>query len=485
MSGSSQPRPWDAPAAESSELRGGRVCVVGGGLAGIAAAIRLADRGARVTVVESRPELGGATRSFRRGDLAVDTGQHVYLRCYDQYRGLLARLGTADKTALQERFRVPVLVPGRPVHVMTRSRRAPAPRHLLSTLLRYRPLGPAERLRAIAAAAALGRVDPDDPMEDTRSFGSWLAAHRQSPRAVRRLWDLVTTAALNVPCEHASLALAARVFQAGLLASADGGDIGWPLVSLAELHGIPAAGLLHRLGVTVLTRTPADLIRPDGTGFRITAGGRERTADAVVVAVPHRVASRLVPAEAVPGRERWSRLGSAPIVNVHLRYLGKVMNLPFAAAVESPTQWIFDRTPPGLDGEQYLVVSLSAADGVIGLRSTELIARQRAAIAELFPAAATTPVRDAFVTREPHATFRQEPGTRVFRPSTVTRLPGLALAGAWTDTGWPDTMEGAVLSGQYAADAVAAHLLTPPATLRSLPVAPSPTREARWTGVAR
>ncbi|GAA2390293.1 hydroxysqualene dehydroxylase HpnE [Dactylosporangium salmoneum] len=443
------------------------VCVVGGGLAGITAAVRLADAGIGVTLLERRSELGGATYSFDRDGLVVDTGQHVFLRCYERYRALLDRLGSAALTQMQPHFRVPVLSPGRAPHVLARTRWLPAPAHLLPALAGYSLLGAGERLRAIVAAGALRTVDPDDPRNDGRTFGEWLADRGQGPRAVHRLWDLITIAALNTPAEHASLALAARVFRTGLLDRADAGDIGRPTAPLRDLHGRPAHRLLNRLGVRVATGSRAERIRPDAAGFRIAigdAGARaardELSADAVVLAVPHAAAARLVPDSASAGRDEWHRLGSAPIVNVHLCYDRPVIGLPFAAAVDSPAQWIFDRTPASMSDGQYLVVSVSAADDEIAAPAGRLAATHSAAIARLCPAARSARLLEAFVTREPHATFRQAPGTRALRPGAATRLPGLVLAGAWTDTGWPDTMEGAVRSGHRAADVVLAHLVS-------------------------
>ncbi|MEU6205723.1 hydroxysqualene dehydroxylase HpnE [Micromonospora musae] len=439
----------------------GGVCVVGGGLAGITAAIRLADLGLPVTLLESRAELGGATYSFRRDGLTVDTGQHVFLRCYHAYRDLLERLGTTAGTQLQRRFEVPVLLPGHAPYVLSR-RNLPAPAHLLPALAGYRLLGPAERLAAVRACAALRHVDPDSPGTDRHSFGDWLAAHGQTPRLVRRLWDLITVAALNVPSTQASLALAARVFRTGLLETADAGDIGRPLVPLTELHSVAARRVLDGLGARVRLRSRVRWIHPEPAGFRLGVDGGELAADGVVLAVPHHIAAALVPPAAAPAAAEWNRLGAAPIVNVHLRYGHRVTRLTMAAAVESPAQWIFDRSGPDAGDEQHLVVSLSAADAEIDRPSAELVAAQREALAELLPAARRTPVRDAFVTREPRATFRQTPGTRAYRPAADTRLPGLVLAGAWTDTGWPDTMEGAVRSGETAADILARQLASRP-----------------------
>ncbi|MFY1670992.1 hydroxysqualene dehydroxylase HpnE [Plantactinospora sp. WMMB334] len=434
-----------------------QVCVVGGGLAGIASAVRLLDAGHRVTLVEARPALGGATYSFRRGDLMVDTGQHVFLRCYQQYRELLDRLGSADRAAVQDGFAVPIVRIGVPPHVLASNRRLPAPAHLLPALLGYRPLRVGQRLAAVRAAAALRRIEPDDPAADRVSFGAWLAAHGQDAPTVARLWELICVAALNAPPERASLALAARVFRTGLLDRADAADIGRPTAPLAELHGAPATALLRQRGATVRTGVRVQAISPEGGRFQVSGDGVELTADGVVLAVPHPQAARLVPAQAAPDRARWARLGAAPIVNVHVHYEQRVTELEFAAGLDTPVQWVFDRTPAGGSG-QYLVVSISAAEQVLSVRANELVRTYLAALAELFPAARRARVRDAFVTREPRATFRQEPGSRTARPPARTRTPGLALAGAWTDTGWPDTMEGAVRSGQRAADVVLAHL---------------------------
>jgi hydroxysqualene dehydroxylase len=436
------------------------VCVIGGGLAGIAATIRLADLGLPVTLLESRPELGGATYSFRRGGLTVDTGQHVFLRCYGAYRDLLDRLGTAGHTDIQPRFAVPVLLPGRPPWMLTR-RRLPAPMHLLPALAGYGLLSPGERIAAVWACAALRHVDPDRPASDAQTFGDWLADHGQGSSSIRRLWDLITTAALNLPSAQASLALAARVFRTGLLDASDAGDIGRPRRPLIELHGVAARRLLDRLGARVRTHARVRRIESEPAGFRIALADGEIMADGVVLTVPHQAAASLIPPAIAPRAGDWRRLGSVPIVNVHLRYARRVTGLALAAAVESPAQWIFDRSEPDDDG-QHLVVSLSAADAEIERPTAELVSTQRAALAELFPAARETQVSDAFVTREPRATFRQAAGTRGYRPATATRLPGLVLAGAWTDTGWPDTMEGAVRSGRTAADTLARQLMSRP-----------------------
>lgn len=446
------------------------VAVVGGGLAGITAALRLARTGARVTLLESRAQLGGATYSFARKGMTVDTGQHVFLRCYHAYRWLLAELGTTAHAGLQDRFSVCVRSPERSrPSWLRRTPGLPAPFHLLPGLLGYAVLGPGDRLHAARAAAALRQVDPTDPASDEQDFGSWLAAHGQSDAAVRRLWAPFAVAALNLAPEQASLALAAMTLRTALLDSPTGGDIGIPRVPLAALHAEPAAAELRRQGVRLRTRTRVEQIRPGAGGpggsgeYHLTSTEGELRAHAVVVAVPHPVASRIVPDEAAPQRAEWARLGSSPIVDLHLVYDQPVTESAteggFFAAVDSPVQWVFDRTHAArLSSGQYLVLSLSAADALAALPSREIVQRLLPAVGDLLPRARATQLRDVFVTREPRATFRQAPGTGRLRPPAQTALPGLVLAGAWTATGWPDTMEGAVRSGLQAADVLATQL---------------------------
>jgi hypothetical protein len=300
------------------------------------------------------------------------------------------------------------------------------------------------------------------------------------------------------------MALAATVVKTALLGAKNAADIGMPAVPLGDLHGKAGAELLQRLGAEVrIGAKVAEVTATSGGGLRVRLrerggnaaspafltnenhaaalstdagqeggsedraaplatdagheGGSAIHADGVVLAVPPDVAARLVPADAVaggagPGPDRWRELGASPIVNVHVIYDRRVTWLPFAAAVDSPVQWVFDRTgSSGLPAGQYLAVSLSAADDLVDVPAARLRERFVPALEDLFPAARDARITDFFVTRERRATFRQVPGCAALRPGAATALPGLVIAGAWTDTGWPDTMEGAVRSGLNAA----------------------------------
>lgn len=434
------------------------VVVVGGGLAGLAAATTLVADGTKVTLLEARARLGGATFSFDRDGLTVDNGQHVLLRCYTEYLDFLGTIGVRDKIAIQEKFRIPVVrADGR--HGELYRTGLPAPLHLGAALTRYRLLSLADRARVGLAVAKLRTLNPADPRLDDRSFGSWLGQYGQRKDAIDALWNLVTVAALNTDADDASLALCAMVFRTALLDRADAADIGVPQIPLSELHGDPAAAHLTRNGADVRLRTPARAIRAVGEQYEVDVDGETLTADAVVVAVPSDAVSAVLPDGALAEPGAPAKLGSKPIVNVHARYDRKVTEHSFVAIVGSPVQWVFDRTGISqvADG-QYLAISLSGAGEWIDEPVSKLKEVFLPELARLFPEADPARCTEFFVTRERRATFHQAPGSARWRQKAQTLLPGCVLAGAWTATGWPDTMEGAVRSGNEAARIVKARL---------------------------
>jgi hypothetical protein len=256
------------------------------------------------------------------------------------------------------------------------------------------------------------------------------------------------------------------VFQQGMLHDKSAGDVGYARVPLGEIHDVAARRALERAGVEVRLRLGATAIVPGRAGFRVEAGGvAPLGADAVILAVSHLRASKLLPGGSGVDVARLARLGTSPIVNLHVVYDRSVFDLPFAAGVRTPVQWMFDRTSgSGLAHGQYLAISLSAAEAELDMTVDELRVRFLPALAELLPRAREAQVQSFFVTREHAATFRAAPGARALRPGPRTAIPGLVLAGAWTDTGWPATMEGAVRSGHAAArEALAVGAGTPQA----------------------
>ncbi|MFE9008848.1 hydroxysqualene dehydroxylase HpnE [Streptomyces sp. NPDC007875] len=469
-----------APAARRSPA-GRSALVIGGGLAGTAAALALADAGLRVTLVEGRPRLGGLAFSFHRsspaGELTVDNGQHVHLRCCTAYQWFLDRVGAARLAPLQGRLDIPVLdAQGRSGRRLGRLRRTalPVPLHLSESLATYPHLSLVERAQVGRAALALGRLDPQDPALDAVDFAGWLRRHGQSPRAVEALWDLVGVATLNATAPNVSLGLAAMVFKTGLLSRPDAADIGWARAPLGDLHHTHARRALDAAGVTTELRTRVTAVArtPEGRWSVAMAGrpGDEPPAEAdgadvLVLAVPQREAHALLPDGALKDPGKLLRIGTAPILNLHVIYDRTVLRRPFFAAIGSPVQWVFDRTDasglrdaPGAGDSQYLAVSQSAAYDDIDRPVAELRDRYLPELERLLPVARGAGVRDFFVTRERTATFAPVPGVGLLRPSAPTDAPGLYLAGAWTATGWPATMEGAVRSGLSAARAALSHL---------------------------
>jgi squalene-associated FAD-dependent desaturase len=467
-------------------VTGDQVVVVGGGLAGIAAAIDLADAGLPVTLLESRPWLGGATWSFGRRGLTIDNGQHIFLRCFTEYRDLLDRLDVADRVEIQDRLDLTVLTADGPQHI--RRSGWPAPMHLARMIAGYRPLTRSERLAVVPAISAMWLSDLSS--HGDTSVADWLSRHGQGKRARRQLWDLFLVPVLNSASDQADLGTAASIINAALLSSRDQADLGVTSVPLRDLHGGPAARMLARLGVEIrLGAQVTGITRGPRGGYRVHVGpdtGEHESQPAfgqcepdvlraagVVLAVPAWSAVPLAPPELSPQSGTWRQLEQSPVISLHVTYDTRVTRLPFALSTDTPLRWIIDKTASaGLHTGQYLAASIPAAGEFVDAPAAVLRERFLPVIERLFPAAATAGLEDFFVTRERSATFRPSPGSATLRPDQQTRLPGFALAGAWTKTGWPDSMEGAVRSGHLAADYVLRSLARTEAASVSSPPRP-------------
>ena len=421
--------------------------VCGGGLAGLAAACEASLLGADVVLVERRPFLGGKAYSFVDADTGteVDNGQHVFLGCCTAYIAFLKLIGAYADTTLQPLLNAPVRDRAGRSGALWASR-LPAPLHLGPSFLAYPLLSSMEKANATRALAALGvlRRSRREELDDV-TFAEWLIAHGQTPRAIERFWDLIVLPTCNDRSDRVSAALATFVFQEGFFRTRTGSAIGWSRVGLTRLVDPPARRFLEGRGVRIITGQGVTHATANAVEL---SSGETLPADAVVLALPPERTREVCP-QALP--EAAAR-DSSPIVNVHVWYDRPVMAGLFTAVVDSPAQWVFNRTAmAGAAGPgQHLAVSISGARDEVVRPKAELIGAITMELTHLFPAAAAAIIERTVCVKEPDATFAAAPGQAATRPATRTPVEGVVLAGAWTDTGWPATMEGAVRSGMLA-----------------------------------
>lgn len=457
------------------------VIVVGGGLAGLAASLRLAEAGSRTLLLETRKKLGGRATSFtdvRTGE-TLDNCQHVAMGCCVNYLDLCERLGVADK--LEWTREIHWVEAGGRVSTM-RPGLFPAPGHFTESMLWARFLTFAEKI-AIARAmlAILREPAPARPeggeqaANEARTFGAWLRAHHQSPSAIEKFWAPIIISACNIAVDRADAGLALKVFRDGFLATRHSADIAVAGAPLVELYD-PAEGALARAGGEI--RLGASVDRLDASSVT-TSEGEAIRAERVICAVPPERAAKIIDPALFASDPRFAPLASidhSPILGVHLTFDREVMRLPHATLVARPTQWVFNKSAPARarqspgrkpgpdnpsapsspESAHRLHAVISAADAWMDLTEEQIGVRVLEDIRACFPrafegsnAANLTRVR---AVKEKRATFAATPEVEALRPA-ATGPSGLILAGDFTDIGWPATMEGATRSGYLAAAA--------------------------------
>lgn len=430
--------------------------VVGGGCAGLSAATALAERGARVRLLEARAVLGGRARSWtdpRTGEVE-DNGRHLVMACYESFLRMARRTGGADALRFQPRAEVVLLREGGG-RTAFRPEEMPGRAGLLSGLLRLRGFP----LRAVpGAGAALREAREECAALDGSSAAAWLGRHGQDAAAREALWDPLVLATVNLSPETAPARLVASVLRRALLAGEGGSRIGFADRGLDAAIAGPAEIHLRGRGGEVLRRRKVESIELDGRGRFVAArcrSGERHEAGALVLAVPHREAGALVPPSAAPPTApAWSDLGESPIVSVRLR-LDRPTGAPeMAGLVRSPVHWVFRGRERGAGGPERLALVTSAADGLAGRGRDEIVALAVSEIRRFLPLARGARVVGALVLKERRATPRFTPENLAARPGPGTGSPNLVLAGDWTDTGLPATLEGAALSGERAAAAL-------------------------------
>ena len=413
---------------------GPSVVVVGAGLAGLSATVALARRGVRVHLVERSRLLGGKATSFMVDGVEVDNGQHVVLRCCTEFIDFARELGMEGSLRFQPRFSATVLSRDRPP-ARLRAAALPAPLHLTLGFARYRHLRAPDKLRIARALVAARR-----PLRASMSMAAWLRRHGQNAATRRAFWDPFLVPALNARLDQVSAEDGIFVIRTAFLGRRDAACIGYSSVPLARLAERAAT-----LAESVSLRTPATSLVMRGdtlAGVRLD-GGRTIEADACVLAVPPRRLSAILDDPERFDVHGLDRFTVEPIVDVHLWYDRSPRNIEFAALLDSPVQWVFAKGPG------YLCCSLSAAGALVTRPESELVALCDRELRAVLPELRDATLLHSASTRDPEATFVPAPGLR--RPGSRTRVTNLTLAGAWTDTGWPATMESAVRSGRAAA----------------------------------
>ncbi len=426
----------------------------------MAAALKLAHAGYRVTLLERRPFLGGRAYSFEDPDTGaeIDNGQHILVGACSRLRGFLDAIGApASAFVRQRRLGVTILDPdGRQATLAAAS--LPAPLHMAAAVLRYRHLDFRQRATVARDVRALAHLDSNACADlESIPFGDWLAARGATAASIERFWDPLVRPALNVAASEANVPLTAFFVREALWAGPHGGAVWLPSVGLTRAIGEPGRLALEGAGVVVKFSTRVETVETGDrgvTGVRLREGERIETTN-VVCAVPPEALERILPASARPPTG-YTGVGTSAIVNVYLWYDRPITDLDFAGTFGSDLQWIFNRSQLlGAHAAGHcLGVSLSAANEWVDMPKEALARRCDRAVERMFPARRSAEFISSAVVKEPRATFRAGPNVTPYRPGPIGAIDGLYLAGDWTDTGWPATMEGAVRSGESAAEAM-------------------------------
>jgi squalene-associated FAD-dependent desaturase len=456
------------------------VVIVGGGLAGLAAASGLVDRGLRITVLESRPRLGGRASSFNdpvTGEL-VDNCQHVSMACCTNLADFCRRVGI-DSMFRREPAMVFLSPEGRVSKFQAGP--GPAPFHLAGSFLGAKFLNTRDKLQVVYGLACVAWGRDERPGE---SFADWLTRHRQSVRAINLFWATVLVSALNERLDQMDVGHARKIFLDGFLRNRTGFQLELPLVPLGELYGTRLARWLgvHEVEVRLTTGVRGVEYDDDNSSLNVVLrSGETLTADFVVLAVPFDRVRGLIPeplSRRLPALARLDSLHAAPITGIHLWFDRPVCPFDHVVTPGRLIQWVFNHTaiqgraattglePSHTGTGQYLQLVVSASYDLLTLDKIAIRDAVLTELAEIWPAARSAELLRWWVVTEHGATFAVRPGVEALRPPQRTPIDGLFLAGDWTDTGWPATMEGAVRSGYLAAQEILADVDRPTRLIR-------------------
>jgi zeta-carotene desaturase len=443
------------------------VLIIGGGVAGIAAAVALSDRGFRVEIVEKRPLLGGRASSYL--DPATgerrDECQHGTMRCCTNLTDLLTRLGVQDQIRYHDTLN---FLDGDGVRSVIKGSGLPAPMHTAPSFLRFRSLGLKDKIGIARGMMAMLRARPDDPKHDTITVAEWFRQTGQTERAVQRFWGPILVSACNETNDRIAYSHALKIFRDGFLLHPTAFHFGVPRVPLGSLYTEPTLAYLAQRGGCARLRTIVEEIHfttdttPRVTGVTLRDGTRLE-ADYYISALQFDLLLKLLPDAVAANVPYWQNLHGlelSPICGVHL-WFDRTLDCPEALAVlDRETEWIFHKNrnfdQSEGSGGSYLSIVISASHRLAGLPKEEILATVLADVHACLPDSREATLLRSQIVRWPKATISPRPGADALRPSQTSPIPNLLVAGEWTRTGWPSTMEGAARSGYLAAEAILA-----------------------------
>ena len=430
-------------------------------MAGLAAGCALAEAGFRVSLFERRPYLGGRASSYQHpgtGEV-VDNCQHVLLGCCTNLLDFYRRAGVEDKIRWYEKLTF--LEPGGRASEIAPSA-LPAPLHTAPSFLRAQCLNFHDKMAISRAMAALA---PSTPPDSGESFLDWLKRHGQTPQAIERFWKTILVSALNEELDQVSVPYAAQVVRESFLKSAVAGRMGIPTVPLTELYST-AGDYIRARGGEIQLRASVESFRMESFEVNVTANGQEQRFDYLVLALPFDALGRVLPdtTSAAPLATALAQFSTSPITGIHLWFDRQISDLDHAVLLDRTIQWMFHKSriiaarsqeAQGDGAGSYIELVVSCSRSLVEKSKTEIVEMAIKEAQEFFPNAPDAVLLKSTVIKEVHATYSPRPGIDQYRPKPQTAWPRVFLAGDWTATGWPATMEGAVRSGYLAAEAVA------------------------------
>jgi squalene-associated FAD-dependent desaturase len=440
------------------------VAVAGGGLAGLATACALSDAGFRVTLFEKRPFLGGRASSYEHpgtGEV-VDNCQHVLFRICTNLIEFYHRIGVVDQIRWFDQMNF--IEPGGRISVM-KSSFLPAPLHTAPSFFNFSFLSVADKL---SIARALVPLTLTQQRDNGQSFQHWLDRHGQTEHALNRFWRPILVSALSEELDRISISAAAQVVRESMKSPA-ARQMGVPTVPLTDLYNA-AGNYVRARGGVLHFRRPVEGFVSDSSQVQVRLSDAEESFDFLVVTLPFEALDRVLPdaAESMPLREQLSHFENSPITGIHMWFDRQISDLDHAVLLDRTVQWMFHKsrlqpirtqstngTSSGAAGGSYIELVVSSSKTLIDKSRAEIVDLALAEVREFFPASRDANLVKATVIKEVNATYSPRPGIDAYRPGPVTGWPRVFLAGDWTATGWPATMEGAVRSGYLAAQALA------------------------------